>query len=208
MGFVGLDVTDARRCVTSGESSRGVEREFAAGDQLPHSLVDHGADGRGEVERSLAGEHWEAHATERARVEQRLGQAGGFLAEDEVVATPKRDVKDGARGFGAEQPDPRRPGRGVRRVEVGVPGCVLSDSESWPVVEPGATARLFAGIEPEGVDEVQRARGGHAGPPDVARVVGDLGLVEDNVEERFGHGRLFGVCRRYAWFRCRKTPTF
>jgi hypothetical protein len=71
----------------------------------------------------------------------------------------------------------------MRQIEVGVPGGVLCWVETGPVVEPGTAEGLDGGVEGQGMDEVERASRGDAGAPDVAGVVGDLGLVEDDLEE-------------------------
>src|SRR6185295_14557980 len=67
--------------------------------------------------------------------------------------------------------------------EVVIPRVVLAHVETGPVVEAGAPAGLLVGIEPQRADEPEGTPGRDAGAPDVAGVVGDLRLVQDDLEQ-------------------------
>jgi len=151
---------------------------------LAEGLVDDGADGGGEVEGAFVGEHGEDEALGGIAGEEVVGEALGFFAEDEVVAELEVGVPDGGGGLGGEEPQ----AAGLDLGEVGVEVRVLGGGEAGPVVEAGAAAGFGGGVEAEGLDEVERGAGGDAGAADVAGVVGDLGLVEGDVEVRGRHG--------------------
>ena len=51
-----------------------------------------------------------------------------------------------------------------------------------PVVEPGAAARLLIHVKADGMNDVQRAAERGGGSPDIARVVGDLGVEEHKMK--------------------------
>lgn len=58
------------------------------------------------------------------------------------------------------------------------------DVETRPVVQTGTPTGFLGSVKSEGMDEVEGAARGDAGPTDVSRVIGNLGLVQHDVEER------------------------
>lgn len=68
---------------------------------------------------------------------------------------------------------------------------MLDHVDVLPVVEPGPAHGLLVGGKPEGVDEVQARADAEAEAADVARVLGDLGVDEREMEDGIG-GRSVG----------------
>ena len=89
-----------------------VESDGAAGELLAEGFVDDGADGGGEIERAFFGGHGEAEEAVWVLVEQGVGQAGGFFAEDEGVAWLELGVEAVAGGAGCKEPEGARAGGG------------------------------------------------------------------------------------------------
>lgn len=117
-----------------------------------------------------------------------VGEACGLFAEEEGVARAEVGVPDGLGGASGEEPESSRALRGeLERGGGAFPRIVLGGRESGPVIEAGSTEGVDGGVEAEGTDEVEGAAHGDAGATDIAGVVGDLGLVQDDVEE-CGHG--------------------
>lgn len=106
------------------------------------------------------------------------GEALGLLAEDEVVARLESGVEEGALGGGGEAPA----ACGGVGGEIGRERGVATGIEAGPIVEAGATAGFLGSVESEGFNEVERGAEGDAGATDVPRVVGDLGLDEDDAQ--------------------------
>ena len=66
---------------------------------------------------------------------------------------------------------------------------MLADIKPRPVVQARPATGFFIDVETEGMDEVQGRSHSHARAPDVPGVVRDLGLVQDDVEERGLHAK-------------------
>lgn len=116
-------------------------------------------------------------------IEEGFGEADGFFAEYEVVASLWGDVVDGLFCSGGEVVGGCGGwGGGLVRFE----GIVVGEVESWPVVEARASACFFVDVEGEGVDEVEGCAGGDAGASDGAGVVWDFGVEEDDVGDGVG----------------------
>jgi hypothetical protein len=188
-----MGVSLTLRLVARGahNSACRIQRDLAAEGHLADGLVDGGADGGGEVEGALADDHGEGDEAIGVGFEDGWGQAAGFFAEDEVVAGVELDLPGGAGGFGGEDPSAALSGW-ARGVAVGGPGLVLGGPEARPVVEACAAAGLLGGIKAEGLDEMEGAPRSDAGAADVARVVRDLRLVEDDVEQGIGRRGMGG----------------
>ena len=123
-------------------------------------------------------EHGDSEPVIAVLFQERLGEAGGFAAEDEVIvgAVLGVGVEFGAVGF--DEPEAGVGGEALR--EVGpifpaVPGELL------PVIHAGAFELGIVQFEAEGFDEVEDGLGGGAEAGDVAGVGGDFGFEEDEV---------------------------
>lgn len=106
------------------------------------------------------------------------GETLGLLAEDQVVARLEAGVEEGVPGGGGEAPA----ACGGVGGEIGGERGVAMGIEAGPIVESGATAGFLGSVEAEGFDQVERGAEGDAGATDVPRVVGDLGLDEDDAQ--------------------------
>lgn len=152
----------------------------ATGDGLADSLVRCRADRGCEVQRSLAANHGEGDQSIGKLLQNRIRQAAGFFAEQQVVAAAEVGIPRGPSCLGREDPDSSlRMGEQIR-----LPAFMLGGLQPRPVIQPGAPARLLGSIEPEWFDEVQRAAARDACAADIARVVRDLRLVQNDVKKR------------------------
>lgn len=112
------------------------------------------------------------------------GRAGGFLAKEQVIAFlelcgPMRPLR-----FCGEEPEAVR----SFGCEESIPAIVFVAFDHVPVVQAGAAEGFLRHIKADGVDDVQCAAGCCCGAADIAGVLGDLGVEQDDVKARAGHG--------------------
>ena len=136
------------------------------------------------MERTAFGAHRDAQRAVGMRVEQRLRQAGRFLAEHDRVAV--REV--GVRIVRAARVESSQRRRGGERCEERVERRVHDDAERVPVVETRAFELAVVDAKAERLDEVQRAARRGAEACDVAGVRRDLGFDQNDVQRRVAHG--------------------
>ena len=105
--------------------------------------------------------------------------AAPLVPEDEAVAVLEPRVPEPALGLGREEPEP--PWGGVARAERR-PVRVLVHVEGEPVVHARAPQVAVGDLEAQRMDQVQARPRERAHPAHVARVLGDLGLEEDDVD--------------------------
>ena len=104
-------------------------------------------------------------------------EVGGVVS---AVGAGERRVEVASLGAGAQEPKPSGP----LALQERLPRRVLAAVDEVPVVEPRAPPRLLVHVEADGVDDVQPATERRGGAPDVARVVRDLRVKQDDVEQR------------------------
>lgn len=154
---------------------------------LPQAFVDSGANDSGDVQRALALGHGQAEYTFRLTAEYRIRQANRLFSEHKVVTRCELGIEHEPAGSAAEIPPTSL---GIRVfVGVAIKRSVCLNTQPWPVVKAGSSAGLLRKIKSDGLNQVQPAPGGDARTPDVARVIGDLGLVEDDLEHAISRQR-------------------
>ncbi len=94
-----------------------IERDVASGHTLSDAFTERGAHGGGEVQRALLGAHGQEDEPFGMRVEQALGEPGGFLSEHDGVARTQIGAPDGYVRAGGEQPE--RPAAQRGEIEAG-----------------------------------------------------------------------------------------
>ena len=136
----------------------------------------------GEVEGAGLGiEHGDAKPVGGVFCEEGFREAGGFAAEDEVVAGLVGDFGVVSGTVGLDEPEAGGGGKGLAEggpVGPAVPGDLL------PVVHAGAFELAVVELEAEGFDEMEGGVGGGAEAGDVAGVGRDFGFEEDDVHEK------------------------
>lgn len=106
------------------------------------------------------------------------GDAASLLPKEQVIPLIERGVPVWAFGLGAVEPEPRRALLGKELLPRGMFHAV----HQVPVVKPSAATRFFVHVKADRVNHMQPTPGGHTGATDVPRVVGNLRLVQHNVE--------------------------
>ena len=113
------------------------------------------------------------------------GQSVALGAEDQHVVGAERHLADRCPGAGREQaqPLPERSGPALccEMSEAGVHVRVNRQVHQVPVVQTRAPHPALVQAEPQGFDEVQVSSEGRGQAADRARVLGDLGVDEDDV---------------------------
>jgi hypothetical protein len=147
---------------------------------LAEGFVEDEGGAVGEVEGAGGGvEHGDVEGGVGVLAEEPAREAGGFAAEDEVIAGLKGGGGVGARAVGLDQPEPWVGG------ELGGEGWPIGPAppiELLPVIHAGAFELAIIEFEAKGFDEVEGGAGGGAKAGDVAGVGWDLGLKKDQVE--------------------------
>jgi hypothetical protein len=111
-------------------------------------------------------------------LEQILGEACALAAEDKGVAGAEISLEIALRSEGAEEAEARC---GMAILEVAEVEVLVQVNEV-PIVKAGAPDAVLVDPEAEPADEVERALRGGGETRDVACVLRDLGLNEDDVE--------------------------
>ena len=112
---------------------------------------------------------------------KRLGQAARLAAEDEHVAAAVGHLRVAPRGLRLEEPGRLAAHGGKRRQQV-VPGVDHFPLEVVPVVEAGAAEIVVVEFEAERPHQPHLGADSDAGPPHVAGVGWNFGLVKDDME--------------------------
>ena len=93
----------------------------------------------------------------------------------------------------------------MRREEI-IEGCVITDIEQVPVIQAGALQVLVIHPEAQRLDQVQHRAGDRAGARDIARVLRDLGLDQNDMEHALppcvSKNVVFILCEIFALFKC------
>ena len=125
--------------------------------------------------------HRELEAVGLVPAPQALRQAACFAAENEHVATAERGIPDEALSELREQPE--RPATQLRfDVAPGIDGFPV---EMLPVIHPSPLQIAIIEQEPERSHQPQLGADSNAAASDVPGVLRDIGLIQDDVEERF-----------------------
>jgi len=152
---------------------------------LSECLVEDDGGGGGEVEAPLAGDHGDGVEVVGVLLPEVGWEAVGFGSEDEEGIG--RVGGGGVVFFGVA---------GEEEVGGGeVEGVGELELDFIPVVEAGSFHAAVGDGEAERADEEEAGVGGGAGAGDVARVLGNLRLEEDDFHERGARTGLAGCLR-------------
>ena len=124
-------------------------------------------------------DHGDAEQGIGVGLDQRFGKAYGLAAEDQAIAFLEPHVGVSSRGLGAEQPEAHA-WTGGQEI---IPSVVVGGVQMFPIIKSCAAQVVVAGLEAEGVDEMQLRIIGNAKPTDAAGVLRNLGLVQKDVEQ-------------------------
>lgn len=170
------------RLVLSGE--RKLPVGFVGGDAYRHRKIET-ANGPGHGHRdALAGEF----------LSQGSGQTARFATEEEPVAG--LIMRSGV-GLRCELGKDPKAIRWDTRQKM-IPGIGSFPLEVLPIVEPGPLQLLFVHSKSGRAYNPQFGIQGGAGPADIPRVLRNLRLVQNDVQDRFGgHGRRDATLRSF-----------
>ena len=145
---------------------------------LPQYLIHRDGHRIGEIQRPQVIAHRDAHAGVGVGKEQILGESPCLLAEHEEDLLGVLHVDVAVLSLGGEVVHRRALVLGVEILQP----VVVVDVQLIPVIQPRPLHALVVDGEAQRADEVEgRARGG-AGAGDVARVLGNFGLVKNDVD--------------------------
>jgi len=170
---------------------RGREAVRSCSD-LTKSLINAARYCRRQIEaaRCWLGDHWKRDAVLRTEGAihprmDRFWHAAEFLPKQQVVTALEVCFPVRLGAMSREQPE----ALGALRLQVRLPRCMFDAVDMLPVIEPRTTARLLVHVESDRMDDVQATVGRHGCSADVACVLRNLWLVQNDVEERFLHKR-------------------
>jgi hypothetical protein len=145
-----------------------------------HQLVERHGDGGGEVEAADARVGRQADCVGAIGLEDRPWQPRGFAAKDDHVTGLDVGLPDRLCGKPAEVPV------ALDRQALAklLPAGDFGPAEVLPVVQSGAADPFFIDLERGRLDDPEHRIGRHAGPSDVAGVLRNLWLVEDDMGQR------------------------
>lgn len=142
-----------------------------------HHFVQRDGDGGREVEAADAGIGRQPDGIGPVGLKDRSRQAGGFAAKHDHVAGLQIGVPNRLLGKAAEVPVTL-----VRQTLAQLlPGGDFGPLKVLPVIEPCAADPFFVDLERRRLDDPEHRAGGDAGAADVAGVLRDLRLIEDDV---------------------------
>lgn len=152
--------------------------------KLAECFVTGDGDGAGEVEgaerfRMEAGDGEAVWVTDCLM--EPIGATMALVAEEEAIAREEGSVPEGAFGVGGKEPEPA--GGGGVLLE-GLKRRMDMELKLLPVIHSGAAEVFVVEGEAEGFDEVEGSGGEGAEAADVAGVLGDFRLEEDDMEAR------------------------
>ena len=110
---------------------------------------------------------------------ERLGQSGGLLAEEEQAPVPNGWIGIASGALGGGQPDVFRLLGAEELIQV-VPHVKV---HQVPVVQPRPLHRFFTDVKAQRLDQMEPCPRGGAGPGDVAGILRDLRLYQDDIEQ-------------------------
>jgi hypothetical protein len=111
-------------------------------------------------------------------IQNGMGQARRFRAEDEAVSGLEPEAENGRLGARREKNAPT----GSPLTEKALQIAMNPQDNRRPVIQARSLEVSVRQPKPEGLDEVERGLGCRARSGDVACILGDFGLVEDHLE--------------------------
>lgn len=114
-------------------------------------------------------------------------QTGRFIAKNEVVSVLELDLKVRLVCMGAQEPATT-----FRLLEVALPIRIPLEVHLRPVVQSSSLEVLVSDFKTQGLDQVKLTGCGSGESTNVASVVGNLGVNQDDVK----HAELFGISFR------------
>ena len=116
------------------------------------------------------------------RQQQLLGQTARLLAEHKKNLVGIGYIRVTAAGLGGKEIN-RRTGVTVKKI---LKAVVVVYVQLVPVIQPRALHALVVNGKPQRMNEVERSTRGGAGAGNIARVLGNLRLVKNDVNVRHG----------------------
>jgi len=128
--------------------------------------------------------HWDADHVVSTLLEELAGQSNALLTEDECVAEFELGIEVAHPSMPAEQPGARLPGWAERRDALlgRAQRFVLNHFYEVPIVESGAPHGVLVDPKTEPSNQMKRAARRRTQAGDIARIRGNFGLYQDNVE--------------------------
>lgn len=146
---------------------------------LAEGFEEDEGDAVGEVKRARGFViHGDAEPAVGMLVEERLGEAGGFAAEDEIVVGRELDVAVAGGAVGFDKPKARAGGEGAREVGPVLPAFPI---DVLPIIHPGAFELLVVELKSKRLNQMQRGAGRGAEAGDVAGVGRNFGFEQNDV---------------------------
>jgi len=160
-------------------STGGWELELAEG------FVNSGCGSAGEVEGADVFSHGKLEDSAGITGQDPGGEASGFAAEDEDVPGREGAIPDELVAAFLDEPE----------IAVGeeadefLPTFDDLPIEVGPIVHSGPAEMFFVQAESKRTDEPKLGTHGNASPPDIAGVLGNIWLVQNDMKDRFRHVR-------------------
>ncbi len=160
--------------------------DTACGDKLPPGFESHDSGADREVEAACLRPDGDPQTVLWIGLEHRAGEPERFAAKHEDVAMSEFGVRVMLRSRLGEEP---RLAVG-ERVDKRVPVVDDVPVEMFPIVESGAAHMLAVELKAQRPDEPKLRAQRDAGASEGTGVVGYLGLIENEMKRRFGHGQI------------------
>ena len=156
--------------------------QFSRGPQtfkvaLAENLVDCDCNGIGEIERSKTVSHGDPHASLGILMQKVLGKSATLFSEEQVYLIGVANVGVAVFCLGGKTEK-----IGIRMLfKKIIHAIVIGDVQLMPIVKSCTLELFIVDGKAERSDQMERGAGGSAGARDVSRVLGDFGLVKNNV---------------------------
>ena len=105
-------------------------------------------------------------------------RTAGFIAKEQVIAALQGRLPMRARGVRCIQPYILR----LLALYKRVPTFVLAQVQQMPIIQAGASHGLLIHVKCDGANHMEPTPSDHRGAPHISRVVGNLRMNQDNVE--------------------------
>ena len=160
-------------------------RAITASRKLPKPLVNAARHGRCQIQAAASGvvSHGKSQQVIRAKYLSHplvnvIGRPAGFIAKEQVIAALQRRLPMRARGVRCIQPHIVWPLALYERV----PTFVLAQVQQMPVIQAGASHGLLIHVKCDWANHMEPTPSDHGGASHISRVVGNLRMNQDNVE--------------------------
>ena len=146
---------------------------------MSQGLINGHGDRTGQIQATDRTAYRDSHGAIRIPLEQAIGQAARLAAEHKHVAVRVRNVGEQSRGLFAKEPE-SAPGKLFLQC---VPVVHDAIRHVLPVVEARASQMFRVHLKPQRPHEPQMGAYGKARSADVSRILRDVRLMKDNMED-------------------------